>query len=123
MLELAEAAARAEARAAQVQLDGFVATMQARGLAPEPLRATLLNGRRVKTPLTGWYLNKAQSVAVGVDGSFYQLVVPGSGVARFTGVTPEPAQPVLEIGRGGKDGETGSLADFLVRAIAEYAAR
>lgn len=123
MLELAAAAARAEAQAAHQLLDDFVAEMVARGLAPEPLRATLLSGRRVKTPLTGWYLNKAQTVAVAPDGAFYQLVVPGSTLSRFTGVRPEPAQPVLEIGRGGKDGETGALADFLARAIESYSAR
>lgn len=123
MLELADAAARAEAQAAQQQLDGFVAEMAARGLAPEPLRATLLSGRRVKTPLAGWYLNRAQTVAVTPEGAFYQLVVPGSALSRFTGVQPEPAQPVLEIGRGGKDGETGALADFLARAIESYSAR
>ncbi len=123
MLELADAAARAEAAAARRQLDAFVADMTSRGLDPEPLRATLLSGRRVKTQLLGWYLNKAQTVAVGADGEFYQLVVPGSPLARFTGVAPEPAQPVLEIGKGGKDGETGPLGDFLARALAEYAAR
>ncbi len=123
MLELADAAARAEAAAARGQLQAFVADMTNRGLDPEPLRATLLSGRRVKTPLLGWYLNKAGTVAVGADGEFYQLVVPGSPLARFTGVVPEPARPVLEIGRGGKDGETGPLADFLSRALAEYASR
>lgn len=122
-LELAAAAAQAEAKAAQQQLDAFVAEATTRGLVPEPLQATLFSGRRVKTPLVGWYLNKARTVAVAPDGTFYQLVMAGSALARFTGVTPSPVLPVLEIGRGGRDGETGALADFLARALQEYAVR
>jgi hypothetical protein len=118
--ELARAAAQGEAQAAQLQLDGFVATMAAEGIAPEPLQATLLNGSRVKTPLQGWYLNMAQSVAVAADGTYYQLVMPGSVLARFVGVHPTPALPTLEIGRGGRDGESGALADFLQRALERY---
>jgi hypothetical protein len=120
---LAAAAAQAEAAQAQQQLDAFVATAKARRLAAEPLQATLLNGKRVKTPLTGWYLNAARTVAVGEGAEFYNLVTAGSALARFTGVTPQPATPVLEIGRGGRDGETGSLADFLARALEAYSQR
>lgn len=122
-LELASAAAQAEAAAAQPHLDAFVAEATARGLSPEPLQATLLNGRRVKTPLVGWYLNAARTVAVGAGAEFYNLVMSGPPLARFTGVTPEPAPPVLEIGRGGRDGETGALVDFLARALENYSAR
>ena len=122
-LELAAAAANAEAAAAQPLLDAFVAEATARGLAPEPLQATLLTGRRVKTPLKGWYVNAARTIAVGPGGEFYNLVTAGSSMARFTGVTVEPARPVTEIGRGGRDGETGPLADFLARALETYATR
>ena len=122
-LELAAAAAQAESGAAQPQLDAFVEQARARGLEPEPLQATLLSGQRVRTPLTGWYLNAARTLAVGPGGEFYNLVTSGSLLARFTGVTVEPAPPVLEIGRGGRDGETGPLADFLARALENYAAR
>ncbi len=122
-LELAAAAANAEAAAAQPQLDAFVAAATARGLAPEPLQATLLSGRRVKTPLVGWYINAARTVAVGTGGEFYNLVTSGPPLARFTGVKPEPARPVTEIGRGGRDGETGPLADFLARALENYSKR
>jgi hypothetical protein len=118
--ELARAAAGAEARAAQEQLDAFVARLQAAGASPEPLQATLLNGSRVKTGLVGWYLNRARTLAVAPDGRYYQLVTAGSALARFTGVTPQPSPPTLVIGRGGRDGETGDLADFLARAFAEY---
>lgn len=122
-LELAAAAANAEAAVAQPQLDAFVAEATARGLVPESLQATLLTGRRVRTPLVGWYLNAARTIAVGVGGEFYNLVTSGPPLARFTGVTPVPALPVTEIGRGGRDGETGPLADFLARALENYARR
>lgn len=122
-LELAAAVANAEAVAAQPQLDAFVAEATARGLAPEPLQATLLSGRRVRTPVRGWYLNAARTIAVGERAEFYNLVTAGSALARFTGVTLEPARPVTEIGRGGRDGETGPLADFLERALAAYSRR
>lgn len=122
-LEMATAAANAEAAAAQPQLDAFVAEAEARGLVPEPLQATLLTGRRVKTALVGWYINAARTIAVGPGGEFYNLVTAGSPLAWFTGVTIEPARPVTEIGRGGRDGETGPLADFLARALENYASR
>jgi hypothetical protein len=118
--ELAQAAAHAEAQAAQEKLNGFVARLQAAGAQPEPLQATLLNGLRVKTGLVGWYLNRARTLAVAADGRYYQLVTSGSALARFTGVKPQPSQPTLVIGRGGRDGETGDLDDFLERAFAGY---
>lgn len=121
-LELARAAARAEADAAQEQLDAFVARLRAADAAAEPLQATLLNGTRVRTGLEGWYLNKARTLAVTADGAYYQLVTAGSALARFTGVTPQPSPPTLVVGRGGRDGETGDLADFLERAFATYTA-
>ena len=121
--ELAAAAAQGEARAAQVQLDAFVAELAQRGLTPEPLQATLLNGKRVKTPLVGWYLNKAATLAVDPAGRYYMLVTTGSALARFTGVDVAPAAPTLVIGRGGRDGETGDLTDFLARALETYESR
>ncbi len=115
--ELAAQAAQAEAQAAQQQLDVFVARLRELGASPEPLQATLLNGSRVKTDRKGWYLNKAHTLAVAPDGSYYQLVTAGSALARFTGVKVQPSPPTLVIGRGGRDGETGDLADFLARAL------
>ena len=92
-------------------------------MAPEPLQATLLSGARVKTDQLGWYLNKARTLAVAPDGRYYQLVTSGGPLARFTGVKLRPAAPTLVIGRGGRDGETGDLADFLDRALLDYSAR
>lgn len=122
-LELAAAAAQAESAAAQAHVDAFVAEATAGGLTPEPLQATLLGGQRVKTPLVGWYINAARTLAVGPGGEFYNLVTSGGPLARFTGVSVAPAPPVLEVGRGGRDGETGPLADFLARALENYRGR
>ena len=118
--ELAAQAAQAEAQAAQLQLDAFIARLSELGASTEPLQATLLNGLRVKTDKAGWYLNKARTLAVAPDGAYYQLVTTGSALARFTGVKLQPSAPTLVIGRGGRDGETGDLADFLARALATY---
>lgn len=118
--ELAQAQANAEAQAAQVKLDGFLRRLEEAGATPEPLQATLLSGQRVKTGLVGWYLNRARTLAVAPDGRYFQLVTAGSAFARFTGVTPSPIPPTLVIGRGGRDGETGDLDEFLERAFAHY---
>jgi hypothetical protein len=120
--ELAAAAAHGESKAAQEQLDAFVGRLRAAAVAPVPLQATLLNGARVRTDQVGWYLNKARTLAVAPDGSYFQLVTTGSPLARFTGVKLTPSPPTLVIGRGGRDGETGDLADFLDRAWADYTA-
>lgn len=121
--ELAAAAAQGEGRAAQEHLDAFVARLKLAAVAPEPLQATLLNGARVRTDQVGWYLNRAQTLAIAADGTYYQLVTTGSPLARFTGVKLTPSTPTLEIGRGGRDGETGALTDFLERAWVAYASK
>ena len=111
--ELAAARDQSESRAAQQLIDGFVAEARARGIAPEPIRATLFDGHAVRTDTTGWYLRRNRSVAVGADGAYYVLTVPGGLRERLTGVKLRPTPPPLEVGRGGRDGETGPLADFL----------
>jgi hypothetical protein len=116
--ELAAARDQAESREAQVLIDGFVAEARARGLAPEPLRATLYDGHAVRTDKTGWYLRKNKSVAIGDDGAYYVLTVPGGLRERISGVKLQPTPPPLEVGRGGRDGETGDLAEFLRKSLA-----
>ena len=66
--ELAANQERGESRQAQVLVDAFVRDARARGIVPEPLRATLFDGRSVKTDKVGWYLRKNKSLAVGEDG-------------------------------------------------------
>jgi hypothetical protein len=115
--ELAAARDQEESRQAQQLIDGFVADARARGIVPEPLRATLFDGHGVKTDKTGWYLRKNKSVAVGDDGAYYVLTVPGGLRERLRGVRLQPAPPPLEVGRGGRDGETGDLAEFLAKRL------
>lgn len=118
MADMAASARRGEAQAAQAVIDDFVARATAQGLEPEPLRATMLDGRSVRTDQRGWYVNRKRSVAIGVDGAWYVLTVPSSLKARFTGVALRPSPPELVVGRGGRDGESGDLADFLERVLA-----
>ena len=110
---LAAAQARGESLQAQKLIDEFVAAAKARAIAPNPLRATLYNGQSVKTDKVGWYLRKNQSLAIGEDGSYYVLTVPGGFRERFSGVKLKATPPPLVVGRGGRDGESGDLADFL----------
>lgn len=118
--ELAEAAQRSEAVAAQTLINEFIAATAERGLQPEPLKAVLMDGSRVKSDQVGWYLNKARTMAITPEGRFVQLLTTGGRLSRFTGVKLSPSQPPLVIGRGGRDGETGDLKDFLARALDDY---
>lgn len=111
--ELAAAQQRGESQQAQVLIDDFVQQAKARGIAPEPLRATLYSGQSVKTDQRGWYLRKNQSLAIGEDGAYYVLTVPGGLRERLSGVKLTPSPPPLIVGKGGRDGESGDLADFL----------
>lgn len=104
---------RREGAAAQKLIDAFIIEAKESGLATEPLRAQLLDGHRAKTGKRGWYLNAKQSLAIGENGEYYQLVVPGGLKERLRGVDLEPSLPPLHVGRGGRDGETGYLKEFL----------
>ena len=116
--ELAANQERGESRQAQVLVDAFVRDARARGIEPEPLRATLFDGRSVKTDKVGWYLRKNRSLAIGEDGGYYVLTVPGGLRERLAGVRLAPSPPPLLIGKGGRDGESGSLSDFLAWRLA-----
>ena len=70
------------------------------------------------------HVEKRLGVKVGEstpDGRFFQLLTTGGRLARFTGVKLSPSPPPLVIGRGGRDGETGDLKDFLARTLDDYA--
>ena len=117
MAELAASARRGEAQAAQVLIDDFLVAVRERGIAPERLMATQLDGRQVRTDRTGWYVNAKRSVAIGEGGEWFVLTVPSSAFGRFTGVKLEASPPELVVGRGGRDGESGDLVDFLARVL------
>ena len=102
-IELAEQGVRAEAVAAQKLINEFIDEANRQGITPEPLRATLMNGTPVKTDKQGWYLRRN----------------PGGAMARFTGVKLKPTPPPMVIGRGGRDGETGDLQEFLDWRLAD----
>jgi len=107
-----------ESDAARALLADFVGRAHARGLAPEPLRARAFDGTATyRTSLRGWYLRRNRSVAVGEDGEFYVLSVPGGVRARLRGVAVEPSDPPLVLGKGGRDGESIDLADALALVL------
>lgn len=116
--ELEAAQERGESLQAQKLIDEFVAAAKAKAIAPHRLHATLYSGQSVKTDKIGWYIRKNESVAVGEDGSYYVLVVPGGLRQRFSGVKLTPSPPPLIVGKGGRDGDTGDLADFLKLRLA-----
>lgn len=116
--ELEAGARRTEAVAAQKVIDEFMVQARRLGIDPVPLEATLMNGRTAKTDKRGWYVNNRRSLAVGENGEYYVLVVPSTKWARFTGIKLEASDPSLEVSRGGRDGESGPLVEFLDRVLA-----
>lgn len=119
--ELNEQALQLEAERAKVLIDEFLVSVKAAGLAPQPLKATTLDGHVVKTDKVGWYLRTNKSLAIDTEGNYYSLTVPGGFMARLKGVKLEPSLAPLVVGRGGRDGETGDLKDFLDRTLDDYA--
>ncbi|GAA5202234.1 hypothetical protein GCM10023322_83710 [Rugosimonospora acidiphila] len=104
----------AEAGQARELIAGFVRDARERGLPTRSLSAQGYDGRtRYRTGLRGWYLGADHTLAIGEDGEFYILTVPGSMRARLTGATVRPASPRLVIGEGARDGERISLRDLL----------
>ncbi|MDR0848499.1 MAG: hypothetical protein LBN10_05570 [Propionibacteriaceae bacterium] len=116
-VELMESTSRHESERAQKLVDQFVLDAKSANLPAVELRARTLDGHVVKTGTTGWYIRNDHSVAIGTDGKYYQLTVPGGFWSWFTGVELTPSLPLLTVGWGGKDGETGDLKDFLGRAL------
>lgn len=107
-----------ESEAARELLAEFVARAREVGIEPEALRARSFDGSATyRTPLRGWYLRRNRSVAVGVDGEFYVLSVPGGVLARLRGTTVTPSDPPLVLGKGGRDGESVDLADALALVL------
>lgn len=84
-----------------------------------PLQARLLTGPLVRTDRSGWYLRRDRSIAIGTDGGYYALLVPGGWRERMRGARLQSSPPPMIVGRGGKDGEAGDLSFFLDRRLAE----
>lgn len=99
-----------EAAKAQVLIDAFVARARAAGLASEELTARPWSGRgRYRTGVVGWYLRRDGSIGVGLDGSYYELVVAPERFGRWRTVPVEPTPPPLQVGQGARDGESVAL--------------
>ncbi|ABS02524.1 hypothetical protein [Kineococcus radiotolerans] len=111
----ARAAETARARAA---LAAFAAELLRRGVAPGPLRARA-GSARYRTDRVGWYLRADGSLGVGPAGEYYVLDVAPSLAGRFRGVSPDPAEPPWQVGRGARDGESIELPELLRRRLAE----
>lgn len=103
-----------ESAKAQVLVDRFVERASAAGLPPEELTATPWSGGgRYRTGVVGWYLLRDRSIGIGVDGGYYLLVVAPQRFGRWRTVTVERTPPPLQVGQGGRDGESGTLDEFL----------
>lgn len=108
----------AEITQARALVADFVRRARERGLPTEPLVARSYSGRgRFRTGLRGWYLKADRSMAVGEDGTFHLLAVAAGPLARLTGVTLRGDDPPLVVGKGGRDGESISLATLLERVL------
>lgn len=96
----------------------FAAEATRRGLRTTRLVARSYDGRgRYRTRLTGWYVDRAQTRAVDIDGRFHLLTVPASLRSRLLGADPQPSAPPLVVGRGGRDGESIPLRTLLTRRL------
>ncbi|MBK7820204.1 MAG: hypothetical protein IPJ61_03800 [Tessaracoccus sp.] len=111
--ELSQQALELEAERAKVLIDEFLVSIKAAGIAPQPLKATTLDGHVVKTDKVGWYLRTNRSLGLDTEGNYYVLTVPGGFMERFRGVKLRPSLAPMTIGKGGRDGETGDLKEFL----------
>ena len=109
----------AESARAREMLHGLVVRALVDGPAPEPLLVRSFDGRHTyRTPLQGWYLRQDRTLAVDTDGEFYVLRAPTSLRASLRGVRPEPSDPPLVLGAGGKDGESLDLDVAIARVLA-----
>jgi hypothetical protein len=61
----------------------------------------------------GWYLRRDRSVGVGLDGSYYVLVVAPERFGRWRTVRVDPTPPPLQVGQGARDGESVALDTLL----------
>ena len=108
-------AAQAEARRTAPIVAAFAEAMRSAGVEPTRLRALPYNGgRSLRTDVVGWYVRRDQRAAVGTDGRWYLLVVAPSLRGRFAGVHVEPSDAPLQVGAGGRDGDSIAL-DVLLR--------
>ncbi|MGC5030575.1 hypothetical protein [Micromonospora sp. DT229] len=108
----------AEQAEAATLVSEFVAEARRRGLPTTRLVARSSDGRaRYRTRLHGWYIDRARSRAIDVDGRFHLLTVPRTLRARLFGADPQPSAAPLIVGAGGRDGESLPLRTMLQRRL------
>lgn len=108
-----------ETEQARALVADFARTARERGLPTVPLKARAMNGRALyRTGLVGWYVKRNGSLAVDESGGYYVMSAPTSLSARLRGVTLQPSDPPLVVGRGARDGESMPLADLLALRLA-----
>jgi hypothetical protein len=108
-------AREAESERARELLRTFVDAARRRGIEPTALLARAGDGPPTyRTGVQGWYLTRDGAVGVDPEANYYLLAAPRSLRARLTGVRLHPAAPPLQVGAGGRDGESVAL-DALLR--------
>jgi hypothetical protein len=114
---LARRRAAETARAREMVAD-FARDARERGVTAGPLLARAGESKPMyRTGLTGWYLTRDGSLGVTSDGDYYHLTAPRSMQARLFGVHLEPAEPPLQVGAGGRDGESIALDVLLAMRL------
>ena len=73
----------------------------------------------VQAATDGWEFIGAKTVAVDTGGEFYVMLAPASVGALLRGARPEPSDPPLVLGAGGKDGESIDLVDAIAKVLAQ----
>ena len=108
-------AAEAEARLTAPMVAGFAEAMRSAGVEATRLRALPYSGGgTLRTDVVGWYVRRDRRAAVDTDGRWYVLVVAPSLRGRLAGVHLEPSDAPLQVGAGGRDGDSVAL-DLLLR--------
>lgn len=108
-------AAEAEARRTAPMVSAFADEMRSAGVEPTRLLARPYSGKgSLRTDVVGWYVRRDRRAAVGTDGRWYVLVVAPTLRGRLTGVHLEPTAAPLQVGAGGRDGDSVAL-DVLLR--------
>jgi hypothetical protein len=108
----------AETARAREMVHDFAREAQARRITPAPLLARAGDSKPTyRTGLVGWYLTRDGSLGVTTDGDYYHLAAPRSLYARLFGVRLEPAEPPLQVGAGGRDGESMALDVLLAMRL------
>lgn len=109
---------QAESGRARRMLATFAAAAREADLPTQPLVVRGYGNRgSARTPLRGWYLRVDRTAALTPDGQFYLLTAPLTAWDRLRGTRPEPSDPPLVLGAGGKDGDSIPLADALTRLL------